>query len=62
MKIKEQYNEDDEYISEKSKSNQRFVKISFLIFGIGGLLPWNAILSQLDFFAKYLSESFSPSV
>ena len=47
---------------EDNNNNKFFVKISFLIFGIGGLLPWNAILSQLDFFAKYLSESFSPSV
>ena len=47
---------------EDNNNNKFFVKISFLIFGIGGLLPWNAILSQLDFFAKYLPESFSPSV
>ena len=39
-------------ISKKDEDNKDkfFVKISFLIFGIGGLLPWNAILSQLDYF------------
>ena len=60
MKIKEQYNEDDEYISEKSKSNQRFVKISFLIFGIGGLLAWNAILSDINFFINFLPRMDPP--
>jgi len=29
-------------------------KISFLIFGIGMLLPWNAMLAAMDFFtAKF---------
>ena len=51
-------------ISKKDEDNKDkfFVKISFLIFGIGGLLPWNAILSQLDYFSKYLKKSFQPSV
>ena len=47
---------------EDNNNNKFFVKISFLIFGIGGLLPWNAILSQLDYFSKYLKKSFQPSV
>ena len=51
-------------ISKKDEDNKDkfFVKISFLIFGIGGLLPWNAILSQLDYFSKFLKKSFQPSV
>ena len=38
----------------KYKKEKRFVKLAFLIFGIGGLLTWNAILSDLDFFNYYL--------
>ena len=43
---------------KKLNKDKFFVKISFLIFGIGDLLPWNAILSQLDFFSLYLKKSF----
>lgn len=41
----------------KYKKEKRFVKFSFLIFGIGGLLAWNAILSDIDFFNYYLLEA-----
>ena len=41
----------------KYKKEKRFVKLSFLIFGIGGLLAWNAILSDLDFFNYYLPKA-----
>jgi hypothetical protein len=27
-----------------------FVYIAFLFFGVGVLLPWNAVLTSLDFF------------
>ena len=37
-----------------------FVYIYCLMNGIGFLLPWNTILSTLDFFNFYM-ESFSPS-
>ena len=47
---------------KKLNKDKFFVKISFLIFGIGDLLPWNAILSQLDFFSLYLKKSFRPSL
>ena len=32
----------------KSKTN----KFTFLMFGLGMLLPWNAILASMDFFKK----------
>ena len=38
-------------------SKKTFTKFAFLIFGIGGLLAWNAILSDLDFFNYYLKEA-----
>ena len=41
----------------KYKKEKRFVKLAFLIFGIGGLLTWNAILSDLDFFNYYLPDA-----
>ena len=36
--------------SSSDKSSIRFVKFSFLIFGICSLIEWNAILSDIDFF------------
>ena len=42
-------NESKEY-SSSDKSSIRFVKFSFLIFGICSLIEWNAILSDIDFF------------
>ena len=41
--------EEDEISSDK-----KFVKIAFLIFGIGGLLSWNAILSDLILFIYFI--------
>ena len=41
--------EDTNLLSEK-----KFVKFSFLLFGIGGLLSWNAILADLSFFINFI--------
>ena len=60
MKTEDQHNDGDEFISEKAQSNRRFVKISFLIFGIGGLLAWNAILSDINFFINFLPRMDPP--
>ena len=35
------------------KKNQRKVETAFLVLGIGSLLPWNAIISEFDFFIHY---------
>ena len=51
--IKEESNKETNEVTFKDlkyKKEKRFVKFSFLIFGIGGLLAWNAILSDIDFF------------
>ena len=41
-------------MTETEKQNQKKeVETSFLLLGLGSLLPWNAILSQLDFFMFY---------
>ena len=45
----EKEEEEDEISSDK-----KFVKIAFLIFGIGGLLSWNAILSDLILFIYFI--------
>ena len=42
-------NQTNEY-SPSDKSSIKFVKFSFLIFGLCSLLEWNAILSDIDFF------------
>lgn len=42
-------NQTKEY-SPSDKSSIKFVKFSFLIFGLCSLLEWNAILSDIDFF------------
>ena len=60
MKTEDQHNDGDEFISEKAQSNRKFVKISFLIFGIGGLLSWNAILSDINFFINFLPRMDPP--
>ena len=36
------------------------MKICFIIFGIGSLLAWNAILSDISFFMNYQSD-YDPS-
>ena len=41
-------------ISERNDSNRKFVKFSFLIFGIAGLLAWNTILSDIGFFIYFI--------
>ena len=40
-------------MSEEDKKKKKEVEYSFLLLGLGSLLPWNAILSQLDFFMFY---------
>ena len=44
----------EDNISEKNRKNRQFVKNTFLIFGIGGLLSWNAILSDINFFINFI--------
>ena len=44
-----------EYIQKKE------VEHSFLLLGIGSLLPWSAILSQLDFFMAY-QKDYHPEI
>jgi hypothetical protein len=42
-------------IDETDKGNElesNINKISFLMFGIGMLLPWNAMLAAMDFFTS----------
>ena len=41
-------------ISERNNSSRKFVKFSFLIFGIAGLLAWNTILSDIGFFIYFI--------
>ena len=56
METENQINE-----SEKNEEpNKKFVKFSFLIFGIAGLLAWNTILSAMDFFSSCIT-SYDPS-
>ena len=56
METENQINE-----SEKNEEpNKKFVKFSFLIFGIAGLLAWNTILSAMDFFSACIT-SYDPS-
>ena len=60
MKTEDQHNDGDEFISEKAQSNRKFVKNTFLIFGIGGLLSWNAILSDINFFINFIPRMDPP--
>ena len=39
--------------SSDIKKNQKKVETAFLVLGIGSLLPWNAIISEFDFFMHY---------
>ena len=41
-------------ISERNNSSRKFVKFSFLIFGIAGLWAWNTILSDIGFFIYFI--------
>lgn len=40
-------------MTEMENKQKKEVETSFLLLGLGSLLPWNAILSQLDFFMFY---------
>lgn len=62
--------DDDEEIRKQSLENLKQMsapegglkmKIIFIFFGIGSLLAWNAILSDLDFFLKYQG-NYNPGV
>ena len=35
-------------------------KVSFILFGVGMLLPWNAMLAAMDFFTEEFP-SYKPS-
>ena len=50
----------EDNISEKNRKNRQFVKNTFLIFGIGGLLSWNAILSDINFFINFIPRMDPP--
>lgn len=58
-------NVDDEQLShsstETSGSNKITKPFHFLIFGIGSLLAWNVILSDIDFFDYFLKDTGLPS-
>ena len=45
---------------KKFNLNSNINKVSFLLFGIGVLLPWNAILASMDFFTDQFP-SYKPS-
>ena len=45
---------------KKYDLNSMINKVSFLLFGIGVLLPWNAILASMDFFTDQFP-SYKPS-
>ena len=47
-------------MSEEEKQRKE-VDFSFLLLGLGSLLPWNAILSQLDFFMSY-QKDYHPEI
>ena len=51
----ETFNTKEEEKDNKISSDKKFVKLAFLIFGIGGLLSWNAILADLSFFMNFVS-------
>ena len=44
----------------KFELNSRFNRISFVLFGVGMLLPWNAMLAAMDFFTDAFP-SYEPS-
>ena len=52
-------NDEKEYNS-KFDLNSKINKVSFLLFGVGILLPWNAILASMDFFTEQFP-SYKPS-
>lgn len=63
MELKEGEGEGEgstEEIKKKEPEGGLKMKICFIIFGIGSLLTWNAILSDIGFFINYQGE-FDPS-
>ena len=56
----ETFNTKEEEKENKISSDKKFVKLAFLIFGIGGLLAWNAILSDINFFINFLPRMDPP--
>ena len=47
-------------MTEEEKQKKE-VEFSFLLLGLGSLLPWNSILSQLDFFMFY-QKDYHPEI
>ena len=37
---------------KQGQENSKISQVSFLLFGIGMLMPWNAMLASLDFFKE----------
>lgn len=53
MLLKQEPQEDDqEDDGEPPKDEKNIAYIIFLIFGIGALLPWNAVLSAMPYFEE----------
>ena len=48
-------------MAEASESELKSIESSFLFLGIDSLLPWNAIISNLDFLIYYQKE-FHPEI
>ena len=48
-------------MAEASESELKSIESGFLFLGIGSLLPWNAIISNLDFLIYYQKE-FHPEI
>ena len=46
---------------EENQKQKKEVEFSFLLLGLASLIPWNAILSELDFFLFYQKE-YSPQI
>ena len=53
--------EEDKLSTSTSKSNRFPKHFNFLIFGIGSLLTWNVILSDIDFFDYFFKEVNLPA-
>ena len=51
---------DNSYKTTKFELNSRINQISFVLFGVGMLLPWNAMLAAMDFFTDEFP-SYKPS-
>ena len=48
-------------MSTEEEKQRKEVEFSFLLLGLGSLLPWNSILSQLDFFMFY-QKDYHPEI